>query len=254
MCSSDLKMVAIKGEVRFPGTYPIIQGERLSDLIARAGGYTKDAFLPGTVFTRKSIKEVQDKMRQRFLEKEQRSVMEEQQAMLLRAGSAENANAISQSVRDRMDMMEMISEADIEGRMVIALLPLDQLKRTKYDIPLEDSDTITVPPSPSAITVIGSVNNPISVPFETGKGIDYYIQRTGGLTKHADKSGIYVIRANGEALNKFMMTKSVERGDAIVVPQEFKYWTPASTVFKDTIQLLSQIAIGVGVITALGGN
>ena len=248
---TERKMVAIKGEVRFPGTYPIIQGERLSDLIARAGGYTKDAFLPGTVFTRKSIKEVQDKMRQRFLEKEQRSVMEEQQAMLLRAGSAENANAISQSVRDRMDMMEMISEADIEGRMVIALLPLDQLKRTKYDIPLEDSDTITVPPSPSAITVIGSVNNPISVPFETGKGIDYYIQRTGGLTKHADKSGIYVIRANGEALNKFMMTKSVERGDAIVVPQEFKYWTPAGTVFKDTIQILSQLAIGVGVIAAL---
>ena len=248
---TERKMVAIKGEVRFPGTYPIIQGERLSDLIARAGGYTQDAFLPGTVFTRKSIKEVQEKMRQRFLEKEQRSVMEEQQAMLLRAGSAENANAISQSVRDRMDMMEMISEADIGGRMVIALVPMDQLRHSKYDISLEDGDSLTIPEPPSAITVIGSVNNPISVPFEIGKGIGYYIQKTGGLTKHADRSGIYVIRANGEALNKFMMTKSVERGDAIVVPQEFKYWTPAGMVFKDTIQILSQLAIGVGIIAAL---
>ncbi|HAZ10339.1 MAG TPA: hypothetical protein DCY56_04460 [Candidatus Omnitrophica bacterium] len=248
---TERKMIIIKGEVRFPGTYPIIQGERLSDLISRAGGYTNDAFLPGALFTRKSIKEVQEKMRQKFLEKEQRTLMEEQQALLLRAGSSANADAITSSVRARMDMMEMISGADIEGRMVIALLPLDQLKHTKYDIPLEDGDTLTVPQSPSAVTVIGSVNNPTSVPFEVSKGVDYYIQRTGGLTKHADKSGIYVVRANGEAINKFMMTKFVERGDTIVIPQEFKYWTPPGQLLKDTVEVLSRIAVGVGIIAAL---
>ncbi|OIO34685.1 MAG: hypothetical protein AUJ70_00530 [Candidatus Omnitrophica bacterium CG1_02_40_15] len=248
---TEKKIITIKGEVRFPGAYPIIQGERLSDLIARAGGYTQDAFLPGAVFTRKSIKEVQEKMRQKFLEKEQRALMEEQQAMLLRAGSSANADAIGQSVRARMEMMDMISGADIEGRMVTALLPLEKLKHTKYDISMEDGDTITIPESPSAITVIGSVNNPTSVPFEISKGIDYYIQRTGGLTKHADKSGIYVMRANGEAINKFMMTKFVERGDTIVIPQEFKYWTPPGQLLKDTVEVLSRIAVGVGIIAAL---
>ncbi|MDO8603607.1 MAG: SLBB domain-containing protein [Candidatus Omnitrophota bacterium] len=248
---TEKKMVTIKGQVRFPGTYPVIQGERLSDLIARAGGYTQDAFLPGAVFTRKSIKEVQEKMRKKFLEKEQRTIMEEQQAMLLRAGSAAGADSITQSVRARIDMMEMISEADIEGRMVIALVPLDQLKHSKYDIPLEDGDSITIPESPSAVTVIGSVNNPTSVPFEVGKGIDYYVQRTGGMTKHADKSGVYVVRANGEAINKFMMTKFVERGDTIVIPQEFKYWTPPGQLLKDTVEILSRIVMGVGIIAAL---
>ena len=248
---TEKKMVTIKGQVRFPGTYPIIQEERLSDLILRAGGYTNDAFLPGALFTRKSIKEVQEKMRQKFLVREQRTIMEEQQAMLLRAGSAENANAISQAVRDRMDIMEMISDADIEGRMVITLVSMDQLRHTKYDISLEDGDSLTIPEAPSAITVIGNVNNPASVPFEIGKGIDYYIQRTGGITKHADKSGIYVIRANGEAINKFMMAKSVEKGDTVVIPQEIKYWTPAGTVFRDTVQVLSQIIVGVGIIAAL---
>ena len=249
---TEKKMITVKGEVRFPGIYPIIEGERLSDLIDRAGGYTKEAFLPGAVFTRKSIKEVQEKMRARFMEKEQRALMEEQQSMLLRAGSAAGAEAITQSMKTRMDMMTVISEAEIEGRMVMSLLPLERLKRSKYDISLEDGDSITIPGYPSAIAVIGSVNNPTSVPFEAGKGIDYYIRRTGGLTKHADRSGIYVMRANGEAINKFMMAKYVECGDTIVIPQEFKYWTPASTVFRDTVQLLSQIAIGIGVITALG--
>jgi len=248
---TEKKMITIRGEVRFPGIYPIIEGERLSDLIERAGGYTKDAFLPGAIFTRKSIKEVQEKMRARFMEKEQRTIMEEQQAMLFRAGSSANADAINQSVRARMDMMEMISGADIEGRMVISLLPLDELKHSKYDISLEDGDSITIPESPSAITVIGSVNNPTSVPFEIGKGIDYYVQRTGGLTKHADKTGIYVMRANGEAINKFMMTKFVERGDTIVIPQEFKYWTPPGQLLKDTVEVLSRIAVGVGIIAAL---
>jgi polysaccharide biosynthesis/export protein len=248
---TEKKMITIKGEVRFPGTYPIIQGERLSDLITRAGGYTQDAFLPGAVFTRKSIKEVQEKMRQKFIEKEQRTLMEEQQAMLLRAGSSANADSIGQSVQARMEIMNMISGADIEGRMVIALLPLEKLKHTKYDISMEDGDTITIPQSPSAVTVIGSVNNPTSVPFEISKGIDYYIQKTGGLTKHADKSGIYVMRANGEAINKFMMTKYVERGDTIVIPQEFKYWTPPGQLLKDTVEVLSRIAVGVGIIAAL---
>jgi protein involved in polysaccharide export with SLBB domain len=248
---TEKKMITIKGEVRFPGIYPIIKDERLSDLINRAGGYTNDAFLPGAIFTRKSIKEVQEKMRQRFLEKEQRNVMEEQQAILMRAGGTASADAIAQSVKTRMDMIEVISQADIEGRMVISLLPLEQLKHTKYDISLEDGDTLTIPESPSAITVIGSVNNPTSVPFEIGKGIDYYIQRTGGLTKHADKTGIYVMRANGEAINKFMMAKSIERGDTIVIPQEFKYWTPPGQLLKDTVEILSRIAVGVGIISAL---
>jgi protein involved in polysaccharide export with SLBB domain len=248
---TEKKMVTIKGEVRFPGTYPILQGERLSDLIERAGGYTNDAFLPGAIFNRKSIKEVQEKMRQRFLEREQRNIMEEQQAILLRAGSAATAEAVTQSVKDRMDIMDMISQADIEGRMVITLLPVDQLKHTKYNIPLEDGDALAIPLPSSAITVIGSVNNPTSVPFEIGKGIDYYIQKTGGLTKHADKSGIYVVRANGEAINKFMMTKDIERGDTIVVPQEFRYWTPPGQLLKDTVEILSRIAVGVGIIAAL---
>ncbi len=245
------KMVVIKGEVRFPGTYPIIQGEHLSDLISRAGGYTKDAFLRGAVFNRKSIKELQEKMRKRFIEREKRALLEEQQAISLRAGSEAAAAAINQSVRAKMEMMDLVSGTDIEGRMVVTLLPIEQLKGTKYDISLEDGDSIIIPESPAAITVIGNVNNPTSIFFEAGKGIDYYIQRTGGLTEHADRSGIYVIRANGEAIGKFMMTKFVERGDTLVIPQEFKYWTPPSQLFKDTVGIFSQLAVGVAIIAVL---
>ena len=49
--------VTIRGEVVFPGTYPIRRGEKLSSLLARAGGLTDLAFPEGSVFTRVEIQE-----------------------------------------------------------------------------------------------------------------------------------------------------------------------------------------------------
>ncbi|HDP16397.1 MAG TPA: hypothetical protein ENN16_00915, partial [Candidatus Omnitrophica bacterium] len=206
---TERRIVALKGEVKYPGTYSIRKGERLSSLIERAGGFTDDAFLEGAVFTRKSIKEAQEKLREKFVERENRSLVEQQQALLLRAGANVNPAGVSESARMRQEMLAYVSSIEIEGRMVMALKPVQSLKGTKYDLLLEDGDTLTVPPTTFAISVIGSVNNPTSIPFEQGKGIEYYIRRTGGLTKHADKRGIYVLKANGEAVNKFMMSKSV---------------------------------------------
>ena len=248
---TERKIIKIKGEVRFPGIYSIREGERLGSLIERAGGFTEEAFLDGAIFTRKSIREMQEKIRQRFVRKENKSLLEEQQSMLLRRGAAIDSGSVAESIKMRKEMLQYIEDAEIEGRMVIKLKPIAQMKKTKYDILLEDGDSLTIPQTPSAITVIGSVNSPASVPFEPRRGIQYYIRKTGGLTKHADKSGIYVIKANGEALSKFMMSKSVMRGDTIVVPQAFKYWTPPGQLLRDTVEILSRVAVGIGIIAAL---
>jgi polysaccharide export outer membrane protein len=48
------KSVVITGEVRYPGRYTLkSKSERLSDLIERAGGLTRDAYAAGIVFARK---------------------------------------------------------------------------------------------------------------------------------------------------------------------------------------------------------
>jgi len=250
---SERKLVTIKGEVNYPGVYSMREGERLSSLIERAGGFTKEAFLEGTIFTRGSIKKVQEKMRQHFIERETRALLGEQQAILLREreGSGTEIDQIAQSIKMRTEILEYINSAKIEGRMIIQVTDVSKLKGSDYDILLEDGDTITIPQTPSSITVIGSVNNPASVPFEKEKSIEYYIRKTGGLTRHAHKSGIYMVRANGEATSKFMMSKKVNRGDTIIVPQEFKYWTPPGKILRDTVEILSRIIVGVGIIAAL---
>ena len=55
------RTASITGEVRFPGTFTIVKGERLSSLIERAGGYVDGAYLRGAVFQREQVRDVQQK-------------------------------------------------------------------------------------------------------------------------------------------------------------------------------------------------
>ena len=49
--------IEIIGEVRFPGVYPVARGEKLSEIIERAGGVTSDAYPQGAIFLRESIRQ-----------------------------------------------------------------------------------------------------------------------------------------------------------------------------------------------------
>src|SRR5271155_394406 len=48
--------IQVAGEVRFPGTYPIHQGETLYSVLQRVGGFNDGAFPYGAVFIREELK------------------------------------------------------------------------------------------------------------------------------------------------------------------------------------------------------
>lgn len=55
------QLVTLSGEVQYPGIYPILsQNETLAQLLTRAGGLTKEAFVAGTIYTRDSLRIVGD--------------------------------------------------------------------------------------------------------------------------------------------------------------------------------------------------
>ena len=49
-------VIEVAGEVRFPGKYPIHQGETLHSVLVRAGGFDDVAFPEGAVFTREELR------------------------------------------------------------------------------------------------------------------------------------------------------------------------------------------------------
>jgi protein involved in polysaccharide export with SLBB domain len=53
------KFVRLKGEVQYPGVYSVARGEKMSSVIARAGGFTDKAYLRGAKFTRRSVQKEQ---------------------------------------------------------------------------------------------------------------------------------------------------------------------------------------------------
>jgi hypothetical protein len=60
-------VVEIRGEVRFPGFYPLIKGERLGSVLRRAGGFTPNAYLRGATFTRVRVREEQQRRLQELI-------------------------------------------------------------------------------------------------------------------------------------------------------------------------------------------
>ena len=242
--------VILSGELRYPGKYAIRRGETLSSVIRRAGGFAEDAFLPGAIFTRKALRDQQRERMRQFLEAEQTALLQEQASLGIGYDPTQRQARVG-LLEYREKLVKGIDQNEFLGRMVVRLVPPEALQETAADIVLEDGDSLTIPRSPSSILVVGNVYNPIAVTYEKGKNVDYYLQKVGGLTKNGDKKRVYVIKANGEAVSQFARVRPVERGDAILVPQEFKYKTSPGLFIKDTVSFLYQIAFGAIAIAAV---
>ena len=59
--------VTIKGQVRFPGSYGFQDGERLSSVLRRAGGFLPTAYPMGAVLVREQVRELEQKSREELI-------------------------------------------------------------------------------------------------------------------------------------------------------------------------------------------
>jgi polysaccharide export outer membrane protein len=206
--------VTIRGEVVFPGTYPIRRGEKLSSLLARAGGLTELAFPEGSVFTRI---ELQEREREQ-LETLARRIERDLAAVSLADASAGATIATGQS------LISQLRDTVATGRWAIRL---DEIVagNEAADVVLKGGDQLLVPDQRQEVTVLGEVQYATSHVYEPGRSRDDYISRSGGLSQRADKKRIYVVRANGEVVASsgggwFQRDagSDIRPGDAIVVP------------------------------------
>jgi polysaccharide export outer membrane protein len=248
----DQFLVEVRGEVRFPGAYPIKQGERLSDVLERAGGLTDRAFAGGTVFTREEL---------RVREQERIDTLAQQleadiaAAALQRAGeNSQTAEALSTA----RALLPQLRAARATGRLVIDLPALiEEGKGSEYDVVLKGGDRLIVPDRPQEVTVVGEVQYPTSHLAERGLDPDDYIERSGGLTYKADGDRAYVVRANGlvEPAESgwwiFSSTADVKPGDTIVIPLDVERMRPL-TLWASVTQIIYQIAVSVAALNSVG--
>ncbi len=224
----ERKQVILTGEVKFPGTYIIHTGEKLSSVIERAGGFTNEAFLYGAVFSRKEIAKLQRKSLQRSLSKLKEQVI----LASLRASGSKTMGQISvtegmKAVQSLIDEAEKLTPI---GRIAINLKSnLQNFKGSPSDLTLKDGDKLYVPSCNDTVVVSGEVMNPMALTY-MGDNVRDYISRSGGLTEIADTDHIYVLHANGEAqkasVGSYLFSSNnvkIKAGDVIIVPKKIMF-------------------------------
>jgi len=250
---NEAKSVTLKGKVRFPGIYPIEDGDTLSDVLQRAGGYEKSAYTPGAVFTREDLKNRQrEGMERQIKDLESRVMYIATQPT--EAGQA--AGDKSQLVGLLGSLKEEVKKTPMTGRLSVNLdTNLSRFAGCSSDILLKDGDALYVPDREDSVVVQGEVLNPNAIVYDPSMSGEEYLARAGGLKDSADEDNIFVVHANGEAqvLNGGIFSSSVAigPGDVIVVPMYISTYSGIQMA-KDITAILYQLAVAASALYTIG--
>ena len=126
---------------------------------------------------------------------------------------------------------------------------------SEADLFLNNGDRILVPEFMQTVKITGSVQNPFSITYESGKRAKYYIERSGGFNSDANKKKTYVKYANGTtAVTKSFIIKTypnIQPGSQIIVPQKPEKKTSDSGRLLAFASVLASIAVSFATVISL---
>lgn len=209
--------VTLVGELTYPGVYVIDENtSTITEVIARAGGFTGDASLREAHLIRKVDESLKDAEYER-----------------LRLVSPADMSPTE------YEYFKMRSRQRL-GLMAVDFVALFERQDRTQDARLRDGDRIEVPPQKTYVTLAGQVALPGNIEFQPGLSVDDYIERAGGYSWKGAKGRTVVIRASsGEWIPKGE-ARRIGPGDTIWVPERpERDWY---ALFKDTLTITAQLA------------
>ena len=246
--------ITITGQVRFPGTYGFQEGERLSSVLRRAGGFRESAYPTGAVLVREQVRELEQKSREELIRQIETSSASARLSPNLGSGDSGGTLKLIQAQQDQV--LARLKSEPPSGRLVVHITDdIDSWANTPADIELRHGDVLTIPKRPGFVLITGQVYNATALTFTPGKSAAWYLQRAGGTSDTANRKEIFVIRANGSIIGRHsggffdpsVLSTKLDPGDVIVVPQKVLgaslFWRNLLT----TAQLASSIAITAAV-------
>jgi polysaccharide biosynthesis/export protein len=262
--SRQTRLVSIEGEVGAPGVYQLLPGETLRGLIARAGGFTPQAYVYGLEFSREETRRRQrENLNDAIARLESLSATQSARVAANRRDDAGAASSIAVSNAATQAQLARLQRLQPNGRIALELSPevkkLDELP----DVPLEHADRISVPSRPGFVTVAGAVANSNAFLWKPGRTAGDYL-RLAGVDEAADPSNMFVLRADGtvaSATDKRGLfgrsgidSQEMQPGDALIVPSQLDYETFGRAFvrnLKDWTQIFSQFGLGAAAIKTL---
>lgn len=188
------QQVELSGEVVFPGNYTLVKKtERISELVARAGGITADAYLRGGRLLRR-------------MNESERATRDEAVRMARQDSGSDSLALNKLQLNDTYPVgIELDKALAAPG--------------SNYDMILREGDRLIVPEYVSTVKVTGEVMRPNTVLYLAGKGLKYYIGQAGGFGSEAKRGRAYIVYMNGTiARTKRWGRNRLEPGCEIIVP------------------------------------
>jgi len=236
------RTVKVGGEVLYPGYYTIQKKtEKISDIIARAGGLSASADVDGGTLKRSNIAILgvdKNKADTAELERERK----------------DRLTRLKQNYKDSTKTKEDTIQQR-NNYVGIDLKKILEKPGSSIDLLVEDGDEIRVPKQQQIVRVNGEVLYPSAVVYAGNKSFKDYVLNAGGFSPQALKRGAYIVYANGtvRGTRKFLFWNShpsVKPGSEIFVPKK-----PAprndlgSQIIGYTTGLASLGAIIIGIIS-----
>jgi protein involved in polysaccharide export with SLBB domain len=248
------KFVRLEGEFKQAGIYTVLPGETLPQLVARAGGFTTDAYLFGSNFTRESTRILQQLRLNDYLQNLELEIDRSTIAASASIGSVDPAaTAASKSLVERFRSIRAT------GRVVLDIPQTATGIDTLPNIQLEDGDRFVVPSKPSTVNVVGAVYDQNSFLFRNTQPVGSYLRLAGGPTKSADGKDSFIIRADGSVVSRksqkgvfgnTFASMHLSAGDTVVIPEKVPHPSGLRNFINYT-QIFSQLALGAAAIAVL---
>lgn len=186
--------VTVSGEVMFPGEYVLTsKAERLSDLVARAGGLNQWAYVRGARLIRHTLAEERNRTRA---------------GMVVITSGRDSVNV------ENLDLDDQYSVGiDLEAALANP--------GSEDDLVLRRDDILLIPEYINTVKISGNVMYPNVVGYNSNMTVRDYVEQAGGYGYRPKRSKAYVIYMNGTIARARSHSRGVvEPGCEIVIPQK----------------------------------
>lgn len=251
------KRVRVEGEVARPGDYVLPPTSTLQDAIRVAGGFTPQAYVFGTDFSRESVRKTQEENYDRALR--DLEIEFTRSSSTQKTQTADDVAVQTQRANSTSRLIDRLRAARPTGRIV---LQMDQGARDLPTLQVEEGDRLYVPSRPNTVGVFGSVFNGGSYLLRDGSTVEDMLKQAGGPTRGADTGSVFVIRANGTVISArqsssgwisfgsgFASLQALP-GDTVFVPEEMNKTTFIQEA-KDWTQILYQFGLGAAALRTI---
>ncbi len=242
--NTSLKQVTLDGEINKPGTYFLEEGESLSELIKRAGGYKPNAYLFGSAIFRKTAADKEKLFAQRNYADTVAYIV----SNIGKPNTSINADAIQ-------FLSEEIKAKNFAGRVIADFNVNNIQNNPSKDLLLENNDHIVIPPMKKVLYMFGDFMNPITATYNPNLSIKDYIKMSGGL-KDSANTKLLVIDPDGKTYI-FNANRWAFRDSASLYPGSIIYATRDigelnGVVYASAVApILSSVALSLASLNAI---